>query len=86
MATELLAQRDDIAGHLDVIRQRVPLVVSTFRDCLYERVRMLLAEHDVNLVFVADPIREVSIYAERSDIAEEVVRLARPSRTIFRRS
>ncbi len=75
MATELLAHRDDIAGHLDVIRQRVPLVVSTFRDRLFERVRTLLAEHDVQLDR-SDLIREVSIYAERSDIAEEVVRLA----------
>jgi len=52
-----------------------PHVTSTFRDRLHERVRNLLAEHDVH-IDRSDLIKEVSIYAERSDIAEEVVRLA----------
>jgi uncharacterized protein (TIGR00255 family) len=75
MAQELLAHRDTIARHLDTIRGRAPQVVSIFRDRLHERVRQLLAEHDVQ-IDRNDLIREVSIFAERSDIAEEVVRLA----------
>lgn len=75
MAQELLNLRDHIARHLDVIRQRAPEVVSTFRDKLVDRVRQLLGERDVQLD-QNDIIREVSIFAERSDIAEEVVRLA----------
>ena len=47
MAQELLALRDTIAGHLDVIRQRAPQVVAAFRDRLLERVRGLLTELDV---------------------------------------
>ncbi len=75
MAAELLALRDSIAKHLAVVRERAALVVGSFRDRLFERVRGLLAEHDVQ-IDRNDLIREVSIFAERSDIAEEVVRLS----------
>jgi uncharacterized protein (TIGR00255 family) len=75
MATELLAHRDVIARHLDTIRKMTPQVVTAFRDRLHERVKGLLSELDVQ-IDRNDLIREVSIFAERSDIAEEVVRLA----------
>jgi uncharacterized protein (TIGR00255 family) len=74
MAKDLLAQRDNIRKHLNVIKLRVPHVATTFRDRLHERVRTLLAELDVKLDR-NDLIREVSIFADRSDISEEVVRL-----------
>jgi uncharacterized protein (TIGR00255 family) len=74
MAQEFLQQRDRIAEHLEKIRQLAPTVATAFRDRLYERVRSLLAEHDVQLDR-SDLIKEVSIFAERSDIAEEVTRL-----------
>ncbi|HZZ79524.1 MAG TPA: YicC/YloC family endoribonuclease [Gemmataceae bacterium] len=75
MAQELLAHRDVIAKHLDLIRKLTPQVVATFRDRLHERVTSVLSELDVK-IDRNDLIREVSIFAERSDIAEEVVRLA----------
>ncbi len=50
-------------------------MATNFRDRLHERVRSLLAEHDVQ-IDRSDLIKEVSIFAERSDIAEEVTRLA----------
>jgi uncharacterized protein (TIGR00255 family) len=75
MAQELLAHRDTIAAHLERIRARIPQVTTIYRDRLYERVRQLLGELDVQLDR-SDLIKEVSIFAERSDIAEEVVRLA----------
>jgi uncharacterized protein (TIGR00255 family) len=75
MAQELLAHRDTIAGHLENIRVRTPQVAELFRDRLLERVKSLLTELDVK-IDRTDLIREVSIFAERSDIAEEVVRLA----------
>jgi uncharacterized protein (TIGR00255 family) len=75
MAAELLAHRDTIGRHLAVIRGRAPEIITLFRDRLVDRVRQLLAEHDVQ-IDRNDLIREVSIFAERSDIAEEVVRLA----------
>jgi uncharacterized protein (TIGR00255 family) len=75
MGQELLSHRDTIARHLDVIRKLIPQVVTSFRDRLFERVKTILSEHDVQ-IDRNDLIREVSIFAERSDIAEEVVRLA----------
>ncbi len=75
MRQELMTFRDTIAAHLDRIRQRSPQVAGAFRDRLLDRVRNLLKELDVELDRDS-LIREVSIFAERSDIAEEVVRLA----------
>lgn len=74
MAQELLQLRDNIALHLKHIRDRAPRVAETYRDRLLDRVRSLLGELDVE-VNRNDLIKEVSIFAERSDIAEEVVRL-----------
>jgi uncharacterized protein (TIGR00255 family) len=75
MAQEFLAHRDTIAAHLERIRSRTPQVAHLYRDRLLERVRNLLGELDVK-IDRNDLIKEVSIFAERSDISEEVVRLA----------
>jgi uncharacterized protein (TIGR00255 family) len=75
MADELLQHREFIAGRLERIRQRAPAVVESYRDRLHDRVRKLLNELDVE-IDSSELIKEVSIFAERSDIAEEVVRLA----------
>ena len=75
MAEELVGYHGDIVGRLDSVRKRVPQVVAGMRERLLERVRNALAESGVS-VEPADLIREVAIAAERSDIAEELVRLA----------
>ena len=75
MAQELLLYRTHVADQLELIRGRMPQVVSGYRDRLLERVRGLLTDSGVS-VGADDLIREVSVFAERSDIAEEVVRLA----------
>jgi uncharacterized protein (TIGR00255 family) len=75
MAQELLQHRDRIAAELSRIRHRAPQVAVVFRDRLLERVGSLLSEKDIK-IDASDLIKEVSIFAERSDIAEEVVRLA----------
>jgi uncharacterized protein (TIGR00255 family) len=74
MADELLQHRDTIAAELAQIRQRSPGVLEAYRDRLHERVRKLLGELDVE-IDRSELIKEVSIFAERSDVAEEVVRL-----------
>jgi uncharacterized protein (TIGR00255 family) len=74
MATDLAANCRAIAGELDAIAERAPLMVETYRNRLEERLKKLLAEQSVTLE-PADLIREVSIFAERSDISEEIVRL-----------
>ncbi len=74
MAQELLALRDHIIAQLARIRDRSGSVLVAYRDRLLDRVRSLLGELDVK-IDQADFIKEVSVFAERSDIAEEVMRL-----------
>jgi uncharacterized protein (TIGR00255 family) len=49
MAQELLQIRDHIAGELDRIRARMPAVTEAYRDRLFERLRSLLVELDVQI-------------------------------------
>jgi uncharacterized protein (TIGR00255 family) len=74
MGRELLQLRQQIVDDLDQIRTRAPRVIEAYRDRLFERVRNLLSELDVELDR-SELIKEVSIFAERSDITEEAVRL-----------
>lgn len=74
MADELKAHCKLIGGYLDSIERRAPDVVTAYRDRLQQRVSAMLEERDVQ-IDQKDIIREVSIFAERSDIAEEIVRL-----------
>jgi uncharacterized protein (TIGR00255 family) len=75
MADELLILRDRIATELEAVRVRVPEVTRGYRDRLLERVRAVIAEQPVMLQ-AEDVIREVALFADRTDISEEVVRLA----------
>lgn len=71
---DLLANCDRIVGELSTIRERVDTVVQDYHKRLKERVEGLLAQAKLNLD--EDLLaREVAIFAERSDIAEEVSRL-----------
>ena len=74
MADELLAHRRAVAEHLGKIRALIPTVVENYRQRLRDRVGQALAEHNV-AVRPDDLIREVAVFAERSDVAEEVMRL-----------
>ena len=74
MGAELLDLAGTIGRHLDEIEARAPAVVEDFRNRLQGRLNVLLAEADIK-IDASDILREVSIFAERSDIREEVVRL-----------
>ncbi|MCA9164061.1 MAG: YicC/YloC family endoribonuclease [Pirellulaceae bacterium] len=63
-----------ITTELGEVESRAPLVVENYRTRLTERLNKLLAEYDVR-VEPADVVREVGLFAERSDISEEIVRL-----------
>lgn len=63
-----------IAAQLAQVAARAPMLVENYRTRLHERVSSLLEEYQVTLE-PGDLIREVSIFAERSDISEEIVRL-----------
>jgi uncharacterized protein (TIGR00255 family) len=56
------------------IRKRAPDMVSHYRDRLAARVKELLRDSAVN-VSQTDLARELAIYAERSDIREEIDRM-----------
>ena len=74
MAADLSANCTAIAAELDQIDARAPLVSESYRGRLIERLTKTLAEFQVTLE-AGDLVREASIYAERSDISEEIVRL-----------
>lgn len=66
--------REHIAGRLAVVVERAPKVVEQYQQRLRDRINVLLAESAM-AVRDEDLVREVAVYAERSDIAEEVTRL-----------
>jgi uncharacterized protein (TIGR00255 family) len=74
MAADLAANCASVAGELDAIDTRAPQVREAYRERLTERISKSLEEFKITLQ-PGDLIRELSIYAERSDISEEIVRL-----------
>lgn len=74
MAADLRANAQVAAACLEQVERRAPLVVEAYRARLTDRVQKSLAELHVTLD-PADLLREVSLFSERSDVSEEVVRL-----------
>lgn len=74
LKAELLRHRDLIAGHLAAIGARAPEVVAVYEQRLKTRIETLLSHADVR-VDQPELIREIAVYAERTDIAEEIQRL-----------
>lgn len=75
LVADLLAHRDLIAARLSIVGERAPAVVLEYERRLKTRIETMLKEADVR-VDAVDLIREIAAYAERTDIAEEVHRLA----------
>jgi uncharacterized protein (TIGR00255 family) len=65
---------DEICELVVAIRARVPQAVERQRTRLQERVASVLADRGVTLT-EADVAREIALVADRTDIAEELVRL-----------
>jgi uncharacterized protein (TIGR00255 family) len=74
MSVDLRANCAAVGASLDEIEKRAPLVAEAYRGRLLERTNRALAEFEVSLD-PADVIREISLFAERCDISEEMVRL-----------
>jgi uncharacterized protein (TIGR00255 family) len=74
MADELIGLGKIASAHLEKIALRGPEVVASYQKRLTERVQSLLQGQGAT-VEPKDLVREVAIFAERADIAEEVVRL-----------
>lgn len=72
---------DDLDKHLSIIEanvakieERAPMVVSQYHTRLTNRVNELIAKAELKL-HEADLVKEIALFAERSDISEEIQRL-----------
>ncbi len=74
MATDLQTQCGVLSTELAGIGDKAPAVVSEYRDRLLERVREMISGANATIE-ENDLIREVSVFAERCDINEEIKRL-----------
>jgi len=74
MERDLVTNVGIIADRLEQVIALAPQVVSEFRAKLLDRVRQLIADSNVT-VADTDLIREVSIFADKADINEEITRL-----------
>ena len=74
LVTDLENQRDFISTRLVLIAARAPEVVVEYEKRLRTRIEAMLKETETRLE-PADLIREIAVYAERTDIAEEIKRL-----------
>lgn len=75
MGRELLAVHADMVASLAEARAAVPRVMVDYRARLLERVRQAVVAAGVT-VEEANLVRELALYADRTDVSEEVVRLA----------
>ena len=78
---EGVALRDDLMSHLELIEDRLnqiteiaPSIVTDYTDRLKTRMESLLCKSE-SQAEPAEIIREVAVYAEKTDIAEEIARL-----------
>ncbi len=75
LVADLMVHYDLIRTNLSRISERTPRVVEEYQRRLEARIAALLQDAKVK-VEPTDLIREVAVYAERSDISEEVARLS----------
>jgi uncharacterized protein (TIGR00255 family) len=74
MAADLASNCRSVAASLDQVETRSPRAVEDYRARLHEKLQKILEKHSV-LLDPSDLIKEVSLFADRSDISEEIVRL-----------
>ena len=74
LAGELLEMLDTIDERLLKVAALAPDVIRAYEQRLKQRIEMLLDNADLR-VTETDVIREIAVYAEKTDIAEEVQRL-----------
>ncbi|MBL8724384.1 MAG: DUF1732 domain-containing protein [Planctomycetes bacterium] len=66
---------DEFAALADHAATRAPALVTAYRERLLQRVQEFVAAHAPGPVPAVDLVREVAIYADRVDTAEELQRL-----------
>ena len=74
MERQLLADIEQFRQHVDAVQVRAPLVQQGYRDRLRAKVEDFLGREGIQ-VEPPELLREVQIFADRSDISEEITRL-----------
>jgi len=74
LADDLAQQCRAVADALAIVETRSPTVVEHYQRRITDRVNEALSSLNVSLE-PADLVREISLFADRADISEEVVRL-----------
>lgn len=74
LTAELRRQHHRLAAVTEQISQRAPVVVEEYHGRLLQRVRTLTDSAELR-VDASDLLKEVAVFADRADIAEEVARL-----------
>ncbi len=74
MLADMLQNCDLIADHLQQIDQLAPQVIVQYEQRLVERINSLMEKYQLE-ERPADVIREVGLFADKADVAEESVRL-----------
>ncbi len=72
LLVDFLARLNVLKGHVDAIAVRMPLVAPGYRELLLQRLRQAGLELDVSDERV---LKEVALFADRSDVTEELTRL-----------
>ncbi len=75
MAAELKQYAGELARELERVKTRTPQVVANYRDRLRDKIGTLLREQGIEPDQAA-LVREVALFGERTDVAEEITRLA----------
>src|SRR5258705_8852966 len=71
---DLMKHTQVIATNLSEIAKRAPFVIDDYHKRLVQRVNVLVSKAELT-VNQADLLKEVAVFAERADIAEEIQRL-----------
>ena len=74
MVKDIQARVKTLAKELAGFERQVPLMIDKYRDRLKQKIVAFLAEHG-HAIDDVDVLREVAIYADRSDVMEELARL-----------
>jgi uncharacterized protein (TIGR00255 family) len=73
LAADILKQRDVVQDRIATISQRAPVVIEEYHQRLRQRIDTLMARAELN-VDKHDLVKEIAIFADRSDISEEISR------------
>ncbi|MBO4213515.1 MAG: YicC family protein [Lachnospiraceae bacterium] len=72
LKVDLLAKLEEMMGYVDFIEKRSPQIVEEYKSKLVEKIEMLLGDNKIDESRIA---QEVTIYADKVCVDEEIVRL-----------